>query len=284
MPKLYNRLVRAMLHLYPFPRGQGRIVDRFFNGLAFEDERLTVRTKDGFLITVIPNDLIGRQLYLTGQFDRTIVEILLHFSREGDCIADIGANIGYITCSMLHHVAGVKMISVEPIPYIFDLLEKNVARFSTRDARCIRAAISDRDGSGHMAVRNDNIGASRVVQAPSAPSENVIEIPLITGSSLVEQAGTDRIDLVKIDVEGHEANVIGTLAKVFEKHRPRAVLFEHFDDLTDPSSVIRQVFDQLDYEIAGVQKRLTRWDLVPIDELKRRGLAANDYVATPRPK
>ncbi len=52
-------------------------------------------------MTVLPNDHIGRHIYLSGAFDRTIVEMLLRYARPEDRILDIGANIGYISCAML---------------------------------------------------------------------------------------------------------------------------------------------------------------------------------------
>ena len=59
-------------------------------------------------MTILPNDHIGRHLYLTGQFDRTIVEVLLHFSRENDHVLDIGANIGYVSCALLTKVKPIE--------------------------------------------------------------------------------------------------------------------------------------------------------------------------------
>jgi len=41
--------------------------------------------------TVNPNDLIGRQLYLMEEFDRSIVELLLAFAEPNDVLLDIGA-------------------------------------------------------------------------------------------------------------------------------------------------------------------------------------------------
>lgn len=60
MPGLNCKLARALMHLYPFPRGQGRIVDRtFLSRLPFEEETLQIMTRDGFMLRVFPNDLIG---------------------------------------------------------------------------------------------------------------------------------------------------------------------------------------------------------------------------------
>jgi hypothetical protein len=66
-----------VMRCYPFPRGQGRLIGRTpLHGLRFDGQSLLVRTVDGFSMNVVPNGHIGRHLYLTGQFDRTIRKTL----------------------------------------------------------------------------------------------------------------------------------------------------------------------------------------------------------------
>ena len=72
-------VAQMLLRAWPFPRGAGRLTDKFFSALKFRNELTTVRTTDDFYITVMPNELIGRHLYLTGEFDRTTVELLNNF-------------------------------------------------------------------------------------------------------------------------------------------------------------------------------------------------------------
>src|SRR6266511_2626448 len=103
-----------LLRPWPFPRGAGRIVDKFFGGLHFRTNEATVQTTDGFAMTVNPNELIGRHIYLTGEFDRSIIEILCNFSQPNDVLLDVGANIGYVSACFLKNVQESRAIAVEP--------------------------------------------------------------------------------------------------------------------------------------------------------------------------
>jgi hypothetical protein len=87
---------------------------------------------------------------------------------------------------------------------------------------------------------------------------------------------------VKIDVEGHEAEVLRTLAPIFESHKPKVIVFEHYGDLNDPESVVRGILDELGYRIFGIQKKLLRWEAVELEEMAKRKLGATDYMATPK--
>src|ERR1700737_4480438 len=113
---------QLLLRSWPFPRGAGRIVDKFFSGLRFREEFAVVKTTDNFEITIDPNELIGRHIYLTGEFDRSIVELLCNFSAPNDTLLDIGANIGYVSACFLQNVPGSQSIAVEPQADVVRLL------------------------------------------------------------------------------------------------------------------------------------------------------------------
>src|SRR5262245_45879142 len=97
-------LPQLVLRSWPFKRGVNRIVGRLFCNLNFKNSVETVRTTHGFDICIMPNDLIGRFLYLTGEFDRAVVDVLLQHARPGDTLIDIGANIGYVSACFLSNV------------------------------------------------------------------------------------------------------------------------------------------------------------------------------------
>jgi len=284
MPGFVGRTARLLMRTYPFPRGQGRIIDRTaLARLRFPEQRLLVPTVDGFTMEVLPNDHIGRHLYLTGQFDRTIVEVLLRFARPGDRVLDIGGNVGYVGCALLHLVPDCRVVSVEPQPAVYELLAANLERVGgpTGRARALRVAVSDTAGTGFMAPVSGNTGASRLVPDAQGGAAAGVRTEVITGAMLMERSGLDRLDLVKIDVEGLEEAVVRTLQPIVAQWRARAVLFEHYGDLANPTSGLARVFRELDYSVLGIVKHLTRYELVPVPQLAAAGRRAHDYVAVP---
>lgn len=285
MTSTIHRIGRSIMACYPFPRGQGRIVDRtFLSRLHFEEPTLLVSTTDGFRLRVNPNDHIGRHLYLTGQFDRTIVEVLLAHCRPDARILDIGANIGYVSGALLHLLPDCRVAAVEPNPASFALLQENISQIGGVRATAIRAAVSDEAGTGLLEVGETNSGASHLVSGEGggdggeAPGRTV-EVELVTGKALMARSGLDRLDAVKIDVEGHETAVLRTLAPVLRVHRPRAVVFEHHGRLRAGSPLVEEIFAPLGYRVHGLVKSLTRWRLEPVDGDGQGRWSARDYVA-----
>lgn len=269
-------LPQILLRSWPFPNGAGRIIDHYFSRLAFDAEVASVRTTDGFMLKVLPNDLIGRHIYLTGEFDRTTVEVLLNFSKPGDVLLDIGANIGYVSACFLQRVPRSKAIAVEPQPQIVDLLQSNLKPFGDKRHKVFPVGLSDIDTSGWLEICDLNRGASKVVDKQSS---RTVEIQLWSARRLFACVRGEKIDLVKIDVESHEETVLKACQAELAHLRPRAIFFEAHSQSAAPDGSIGRIFKGIGYQVLGVKKRLTRVDFVPISAA--RDCAYNDYLAIP---
>lgn len=284
MPSFLARFFRSLLFLYPFDRGQDRIIYKtFLEKTRFDEDLLKIKTKAGFDMKVFPNDDIGRHLYLSGQHDQTIAQVMISFCTGEETVLDVGANVGYMSCRVLHALPRCRVISVEPQPKVFAVLQENTQNVGGNRAVAINAALSDHAGWSSMAIVDGNIGASHLLSgSEAAKNQKVIEVPLITGEQLVQLAGTDRFDVIKIDVERHEEAVLKTLLPILKNHKPKAIVFEHYGNLNDPQSPVRRIFDELGFSLFGIHKKLLKWEPVPIEEMAKRQLSFCDYLATPR--
>jgi FkbM family methyltransferase len=252
-----HRLAKMLLSSWPFPRGAGRLTDKFFSGLHFKDDVATARTTDGFDMNVMPNELIGRHLYLTGEFDRSTTEMLLKLAKPGDRLLDIGANVGYVSACFLNSITDSSVVAVEPQRDIASLLKKNLAQFGSR-SEILAVAISDNDGTGLMEIDTGNRGASHIA---SKPNGNTIEVELWSGDRLFNGR---QFDIIKIDAEGHEARILKACRSAIREQSPRAILFEDHTHSAAPDGEIGSEFGALGYSVWGIRKHLTRLDLVPI--------------------
>jgi len=56
-----------------------------------------IKTQWGHDIIVDPCDFIGRYIFIEGAYEEDCTHIFRQFLREGDCVLDIGSNIGYFS-------------------------------------------------------------------------------------------------------------------------------------------------------------------------------------------
>lgn len=246
-------LAQALLRAWPFPRGAGRIVDKFFGQTKVSKNRVSVKTTDGFRMTVNPNELIGRHIYLTGEFDRSIVEVLHNFSAPGDVLLDVGANIGYVSACFAALVPNSHVIAVEPQEGVIELLRENLPE---KRSNLIPHALSDADGEVWFKTNGANNGAGRIV---GADSMGAIRVKAISADTLFSEPALRMLDLVKIDAEGHEKAIISACFPHFHRLQPRAILFE--DTAGDAASIAGQL-GPIGYRTYGIRKSLMSLELV----------------------
>src|SRR5262245_14240140 len=116
-------------------------------------------------------------------------------------IVDCGANIGIASLFLAARYPRAKILSVEPHPENFALLKTNVEAVS-----CILPIHACVTGTPQSAVRftADQAAWGNRIAADS----NGVLVPAITIDEVCEQNGIERIDLLKLDIEGAEAQVL----------------------------------------------------------------------------
>jgi FkbM family methyltransferase len=269
-----HQIAQLLLRAWPFPRGAGRIADRLFRNLSFSEQTAKVRTTDEFYMTVWPNDWIGRHIYLSGEFDRSVVEVLCKLAKPGDILLDVGANIGYVSACFLQNVQESHVVAVDPQPGIVELLRENLSQFGSRQ-QVLPIALSDRDGSCYLQIEKGRLGASKIVEH-STSDTHLVE--MWSASTLLKKLELPKLDLIKLDVEGHEKQVLSSLLPAIERYRPRAILFEDHSTMAAPTKPIGAMLKAAGYMVFGIEKHLLNLKMIPIHS--EADCTCNDYIAT----
>jgi FkbM family methyltransferase len=268
---LSSGVVAKIARYWPFANGAGRIVDRFGDGIACGSGVRTAVTKDGFSMQVMASDLIGRHLLITGQFDRSLFEILVRCGQLGDRVLDVGGNIGYASCLALKHIPESRVVAIEPQAEVAALLRQNLGQFGDGRWRVEQVALSDHDGEGHMTIEDDNRGGS-------ALGDSGVAVRLVNADAFLQTF--DRLDLIKVDIEGHEETLFRAGAAQIARLQPRAILYEDTAHLPGAAGWIDEILDRAGYEVFGVRKSLLATRLVRVDATNRTDF--HDYLAVSR--
>jgi FkbM family methyltransferase len=114
--------------------------------------------------------------------------------------------------------------SVEPIPLTFEILSNGVRKLSLNNVRLFNCGISDKDGSGIMEIPTYESGGENFYQAriikekKSDPSFRDCAVVLKSLDSL--SSTKKNVCFIKIDVEGHELEVIKGAKQLIERFMP----------------------------------------------------------------
>ncbi|WP_197276970.1 FkbM family methyltransferase [Sphingomonas profundi] len=140
---------------------------------------------------------------------------------EEAVIFDVGANIGVIAMAMAIVRPRARIVAFEPSPAILPYLRKNVAPFA--NVEVVQAAISDRHGVLRFHAATFAAGSHVVGPGHILPSTETVEVQALPLDSFAAQRGLTP-DLIKIDVEGHEPEVLAGAAATIESARPEIAM------------------------------------------------------------
>ena len=138
-------------------------------------------------------------------------------------IIDVGANIGDMTMAALRSFPNCKVICFEPVTESFSFLSNRLAAYSSR-VTLIKKALSDENRitdinitSFHGANSIQKQSTFHLSANPSIFELKKESIELVKLDDYLEKFNNQKIDILKIDVEGHELNVLKGGAKFISK-------------------------------------------------------------------
>ena len=217
-------------------------------GRPAAEEYFTTRTRSQYLGkgTLLCQVLGGLKLFVLGDdvgfSPHMIFEgywefwLTRHFAeaiRPGDTVIDVGANLGYYTVLAADLVGPEgRVVAIEPNPEVFRRLSASIAvnGFSPRtSARNVALAGPGESGKRAFFVPAGEPKNGRFVGPQEHPDwlaghGTVSEVAL----GRIDPDSFDRVDFIKIDVEGAELAVLEHLRPVLEKFRPKVVCEVNF--------------------------------------------------------
>jgi FkbM family methyltransferase len=151
-------------------------------------------------ITHLPHLRLLEAIFLDGDY---AVEPL----HEPHTIVDLGSNIGLSILYFRLRFPAARIIGVEPDPIAFGLLRHNIARLA--NVTVLHAAVSDRDGSTTLWSAP---GATASALEHTHDAQRPVEVPVRTLERVLDDAGVDRVDILKLVVEGSEFKALRSLS------------------------------------------------------------------------
>jgi FkbM family methyltransferase len=192
------------------------------------DRVQTVRS--GVMWNLDLSEGIDFAIYLLGAFEPETARTLKKLVKEGDVALDIGANIGAHTLPIAKHVGATgRVFAFEPTDYAYGKLKGNLALNPELDRHVTAEQI--------MLTADASDPVQREIYA-SWPLESTGEVhskhlgklvstaqaSVATLDDYVARKSIDRIDLIKIDVDGHEYSVLRGGMAALKRFRPALVM------------------------------------------------------------
>lgn len=247
-----------------------------------------------FEMFVAPNDaLIGREIFLTKQYEPHVTRMLRSLLRSGDTFVDIGANLGYFTL-LAARLVGDRgaVIAFEPNPENCRLLRRSLAQNGIRNVHLHEKAVAE--SAQRLSFSTSSLHSNARILRPEElhgheewyDQVEAIALDDILGDLVAE------IALIKIDIEGAEPRAWQGMQALLQRHRP-IILTEYSPDLIratsacEPRSYLEQLWQA--HHIAIIKRSGKTQEVTSVDDIVRAQAAAAatgvhhlDLVAYPR--
>ena len=173
---------------------------------------------------------IDLYIFLFGEFEVQTAAALRRIVRPGNCVLDVGANIGAHTLALAKLVGPEgKVFAFEPTEFAFNKLKAGLS---------LNPELSDRVSASQMFIGRSETKAAPsfiysswplVEQSGLNPTHGG-EAKTTTGTSVItldqfcETAALDRVEVIKLDVDGYECDVLGGALETIRRCKPIFVM------------------------------------------------------------
>lgn len=167
-------------------------------------------------------------LFTPHLFDPEERQVLARHITDGFVFIDVGANVGGYAL-FVAALAGpsARILAIEPHPGIFERLVFNISQNPFGTVKALDCAVTDKDGTVTLFIDPANSGQSSVRYVHTTGDSVALKVTAKTLKSVMSEERLDRIDALKIDVEGAEDLILESFFRnVDERSWPRLLIVD----------------------------------------------------------
>jgi FkbM family methyltransferase len=189
---------------------------------AIADRRL-YKTKYGDKFWLNKTSYIDKNIRDFSIWEPVSTKIVKNVVKPGDIVLDIGANIGYYTVIMSKIVGEQgKVLAFEPTKHFGEVLKENIKVNNLENVTVYEYGLSDKDTNSNIFI-GDNSATIHWAENKGNLINNET-IPLKTLDSMIDSLKIEKINFIKIDVDGHEPFFLKGAWKTISKYKPKILL------------------------------------------------------------
>ena len=228
-----NKMLITKTLFYLFQKGKNLLGGRGLTKYSF------VRKVKNYSYLNLQTDyaeVFGNKLFLSkkglglsvshyGTYEELEAKIMEEKIETGNIVVDIGANIGLHTLNMARIVGNTgQVFAFEPDPSNFEILKKNVKINNYKNIILEQKAVGDKHGRATLYQSDNPINHRIFPQIERAT--NQVQVELTNLDNYFDSDMIDKINFIKIDVEGMEFGVLKGMKNILKNNKKIKILFE----------------------------------------------------------
>ena len=228
-----NKMLITKTLFYLFQKGKNLLGGRGLTKYSF------VRKVKNYSYLNLQTDyaeVFGNKLFLSkkglaltvshyGTYEELEAKIMEEKIEIGNIVVDVGANIGLHTLNMARIVGNAgQVFAFEPDPSNFEILKKNAKINNYKNIILEQKAVGDKHGKTTFYQSDNPINHRIFPQSERANSQ--VQVELTNLDNYFDSDMIDKINFIKIDVEGMEFGVLKGMKNILKNNKNIKILFE----------------------------------------------------------
>ncbi len=221
--KLYNilvyfprPLVKSILKIWTFLRWYNTKKNKYQYNDYFK--LINYQNIKFYILISSKNGFIDNYIHQHSIWEKEILNILKKYLNKDSVFVDIGANIGFH--SLFASQICKKVIAFEPISFLNQQFSKSIKKNKINNIDLKNLACGNKEEVAIINISENNVGGSSILNKSGHKKE---KIKIIIPDQELEK---EKVDFIKIDVEGLEPEVFEGLSNLIEKQKP-IIAFEY---------------------------------------------------------
>jgi FkbM family methyltransferase len=172
------------------------------------------------------DSILSKYIYFS--FEEAEIKFVKKFLKEGDTFFDIGANIGLFSLHLSNVVGNNgKIFAFEPTPETFRRLNENIEINGFKNILTENIGLSDQNGKMDFNISNSGFDAwNSFAKLDDIGKADTIQVSVYTLDDYIDNNNINKIDLIKLDVEGWELFVLKGGVKLLSTDNSPVLLVE----------------------------------------------------------
>jgi FkbM family methyltransferase len=186
-----------------------------------------VRWFDDLQLTLYPGNEICRSIFVTGRYEPNEFSLLSKILKPGMTFVDVGANLGVYTLYAARKVGTDGcVISIEPSSREMEILKANVHANALSNVSLQQVALTEQASEVELLVAcARQSGHNTLGSFGYNTSLNHREkIQTMRLDDLAQSIGIQRVDIIKMDIEGGELGALRGAVDTLRRHHPVLLL------------------------------------------------------------
>ena len=179
------------------------------------------------VISINPRDPVVSGALAFRVYERDEISLIGRICEPGQIVIDVGANVGlYTALSGIAVGPTGKVFSFEPDSECFGFLRETVRINNLKNVHLVNAAVSTSAGKAVLHTSSQNRGDNRLYDCQE--SDGSVEVDTLCLDDYLDSVRITKVDVIKIDVQGYEGHIIGSLERTIARSPYLKMLIEFF--------------------------------------------------------